>query len=72
MRRRLTDEEKASVRDRVAAVEAARFPDYFVSVTVQDETDENGNPVWSVLKTYDDKELVYGHSPLLKWPGCNW
>lgn len=72
MRRRLSEEEKASIRDRVHAVESARFPDHIVSIMVNDETDENGDPVWSVLKSCDDKEALYGHSPLLKWPGCTW
>jgi hypothetical protein len=72
MRRRLSEEEKASVRDRLLAVESARFPDNIVSIMVNDETDDNGDPIWSVLKSYDDKEPTYGRSPLLKWPGCTW
>lgn len=72
MKRRLSEEEKSRVRDRLLAVESARYPDHIVSIMVNDETDENGDPVWSAMKSFDDKEPVYGRSPLTKWPGCNW
>ena len=72
MKRHLTDEEKARVRDRLTAIEGAKYPDHIVSVMVNNETDDNGDPVWSVVKSFDDREAVYGHSPLIKWPGCTW
>jgi len=72
MKRHLTDEEKARLADTLAAVESARYPDHVVSVMVNNETDDNGNPVWSVVKSFDDKEAVFGHSVLIKWPGCTW
>ena len=72
MKRHLTDEEKARVCDRLTAIEGAKYPDHIVSVMVNNETDDNGDPVWSVVKSCDDREAVYGHSPLIKWPGCSW
>ncbi|WP_095084850.1 hypothetical protein [Mesorhizobium sophorae] len=72
MKRHLTDEEKARVCDRLTAIEGAKYPDHIVSVMVGNETDDNGDPVWSVVKSFDDREAVYGHSPLIKWPGCSW
>ena len=72
MKRHLTDQEKARVRDRLTAIEGAKYPDHIVSVMVNNETDDNGDPVWSVVKSCDDREAVYGHSPLIKWPGCSW
>ena len=72
MKRHLTDEEKARVCDRLTAIEGAKYPDHIVSVMVGNETDDNGDPVWSVVKSCDDREAVYGHSPLIKWPGCSW
>jgi hypothetical protein len=72
MKRHLTDEEKARVCDRLTAIEGAKYPDHIVSVMVSNETDDNGDPVWSVVKSFDDREAVYGHSPLIKWPGCSW
>lgn len=51
MKRRLTEDEKRRVRDRCRALESARYPGYFVDIIVNDETDENGEAVWSSLKT---------------------
>ena len=60
MKRRLSEEEKARIRDTQSAVESARFPRYFIDIIVNNETDENGDPVWSVLKSREYSEMQVG------------
>jgi hypothetical protein len=60
MRRRLTDEEKRRVCDTQRAVESARFPGYFIDIIVSDETDDNGDPIWSALKSREYEEMQIG------------
>jgi len=51
MRRLLSEAEKAGVAARIRVVECARCPGDIVEVVVRDETDINGEPVYSVLRT---------------------
>lgn len=71
MKRRLTEDEKRDIRDRQTAIEGARNPYHTVFILVNDETDEHGDPIWSVLKE-SDENLAIGHSPLLMSTGCKW
>lgn len=70
MKRRLSEEEKLRVRDRQTAIESARHPYHTVSVLVADETDGDGNPVWSVMKLSEDPG--WGRTPFLMPSGCKW
>ena len=49
VRRKLTDEEKATVRQWAVRREKARHPGAHVTITVNDEADANGNAVYKAL-----------------------
>lgn len=49
-KRFLTPEEKAHCHKVALAKEQHDFPDHDIEVTVLDETDDEGNPLWTVQK----------------------
>lgn len=60
MKRRLSDTEKRKIREEHHAVECARSPGYFVDIIVRDETDDNGDPVLSVLRSREYANIQIG------------
>lgn len=55
-KRILTDAEKRHVQDTQMTIERARFPDHIISIFVKHETDEDGNPLWTVTKTRETEK----------------
>jgi hypothetical protein len=49
-KRKLTDSEKFKLESETLAKEKPRNPNHMVIVAVQDETDDDGNPIVTVLR----------------------
>ena len=49
-KRKLTSSEKFNLEREAMAKEKPRNPNHMVIVTVQDETDDDGNPIITVLR----------------------
>ena len=60
MKRKLTETEKQRIRDTQHAIESARSPGYCIDIIVSDETDDNGAPIWSALKSREYEEMQIG------------
>jgi RNase P protein component len=52
-KRKLTDDEKQSIRERQRAIEQALNPGFKIIVRVLSETDDDGNPRWTVERKRD-------------------
>lgn len=61
-KRFLTDVEKRHVHDVQMAIELAKFPDHIIRIFVKDETDDDGNPLWSMTKA-KETEMPKGWKP---------
>jgi hypothetical protein len=53
--RLLTAEEKAHWHKTVLATEQRNFPDHLIVVTILDIVDEEGEPVWHIVKTKETR-----------------
>jgi hypothetical protein len=52
-KRKLTADERQSIRDRQRAIEQALNPGFKIIVRVLSETDDDGNPLWTVERKRD-------------------
>jgi hypothetical protein len=57
MKRTLTREEKQAIRDKLSAAEQAAHPDARITVLLADETDDDGKPVFRVLRVVEKAML---------------
>lgn len=55
-KRFLTDAEKRHVHEIQMTIEQARFPNHNIRIVVQHETDDDGNPLWTVTKTRETEK----------------